>query len=170
MPPPASKDVIEKTESDLRELRDILAIAGKIQQAEGRAKFLKDESYVKTEEFKAHKEKIDGASKQLLAAIARIRKDKEVRHHDDDDGVEIDKYLNGASEENGMTKLRPLPGNRGRGRGGRVRDDFGGSDYRDREFAGESRGQRGGRSGAQTARPGKREKLTDNTESFPEMD
>lgn len=173
VPPPASKDAIEKTETELRELRDTLTIAGRVQQAEGRAKFLHDDSYVQSEEYKGQKEKLDGISKQLLATIARIRKDKELRHHEDDDGVEIDKYLNSDSAENGLTKLRPLPGHRGRGglggRGGRTRDDYDGRNYRDREFEGEGRGRRGGQSGAQTARPGKREKLTDNAESFPEL-
>jgi hypothetical protein len=55
-------------------------MAGKIQQAEGKARFLKDESFVQSDEYKALKEKMDSVSKQLLASIARIRKDKEMRN------------------------------------------------------------------------------------------
>lgn len=107
---------------------------------------------------------MESASKQMLAQIARIRKDKELRQHENDDGVRF-------GEEADLTKLRPtFAGNRG-GRGGR-RDAQGGRErnYRDREFEGETRGgNRGGRGGAQTAKPGKREKLTDNTDAFPEL-
>jgi hypothetical protein len=76
---PASKDQVEKSEKEIIELRDALNMAGKIQQAEGKAKFLKDESFVQNDEYKALKEKMDGVSKLLLASIARIRKDKELR-------------------------------------------------------------------------------------------
>jgi len=55
-------------------------MAGKIQQAEGKARFLKDESFVQSDETKALKEKMESVSKQLLASIARIRKDKEMRN------------------------------------------------------------------------------------------
>ena len=54
-------------------------MAGKIQQAEGKAKFLKDESFVQNDEYKALKENMDCVSNLLLASIARIRKDKELR-------------------------------------------------------------------------------------------
>lgn len=109
------------------------------------------------------KEKMDGVSKEMLASIARIRKDKELRSFVNDDGVDVD------DDESGLTKLKPS-GNRGR-RGGRGREDYGvRGDYRDREFEGEARDKRGGRGGAQTARPRIREKLTDNTESFPNLD
>jgi hypothetical protein len=77
---PAARDQLEKSEKELIELRDALNMAGKIQQAEGKARFLKDESFVQSDEYKALKEKMDSVSKQLLASIARIRKDKEMRN------------------------------------------------------------------------------------------
>jgi hypothetical protein len=115
--PPSSKDGLEKSEKELIELRDALNMAGKIQQAEGKARFLKDESFVQSDDYKAIKEKMDGVSKQLLASIARIRKDKEMRQHENDEGADAEND----GERDGFTKLRPS-GNRGR-RGGRGRDD-----------------------------------------------
>lgn len=41
--PPSSKDAIERSEKELIALRDTLNMAGKIQQAEGKARFLKDD-------------------------------------------------------------------------------------------------------------------------------
>ena len=67
---------------------------------------------------------MESATKQMLAQIARIRKDKELRQHENDDGVRF-------GEEADLTKLRPtFAGNRG-GRGGRrgVRRMGGGHRY-----------------------------------------
>ena len=44
--PPASMDDIERATKELRELRDSMNVAGKLTQAEGKARFLKDESFV----------------------------------------------------------------------------------------------------------------------------
>lgn len=64
-------------------MRDALTVTGKMQQAEGQAKFMKDDSKIKSEEYLALKAKMEGASKSLLATIARIRKDQELRHRED---------------------------------------------------------------------------------------
>jgi hypothetical protein len=70
--------------------------------------------------------------------------------------------------ESGFTRLRPTTASRGR-RGGRApRDERdASSDFREREFDGT--GNRGGRGRAKSVRPAKKEKLTDNTELFPEL-
>lgn len=44
--PPASMDDIDRATKELRELRDSMNVAGKLTQAEGKARFLKDESFV----------------------------------------------------------------------------------------------------------------------------
>lgn len=73
--PPTSADNVEKSEKELIVLRDSMQMKGKMEQAEGKARFLKDNSFIETEEYKQFKEKIDGASKTLLAQIANIRKE-----------------------------------------------------------------------------------------------
>lgn len=77
--PPSSTEDVERVTKELRDLRDSLNVAGKMSQAEGKARFLKDESFIETEEYKGQKEKMDAASKTMLAQIARIRKDAELR-------------------------------------------------------------------------------------------
>lgn len=73
--PPSSQEAVEKTEKELRDLKEALNLTGRMQQAEGRAKFLKQESHITSEEYLTDKAKIEGISKPLLAAVARIRKD-----------------------------------------------------------------------------------------------
>lgn len=58
---------------------------------------------MQSEDYKALKEKMDGVSKQLLASIARIRKDKEMHQQQNDDGADADND----GERDGFTKLRP---------------------------------------------------------------
>lgn len=91
--PPTSLDTMEKSEKELIELRDMMQLKGKMEQAEGKARFLKDDSFIQSDEYKSSKDKIIGAPKQLLATLARIRKEQESYQRNSDDGVEVDEDL-----------------------------------------------------------------------------
>ena len=44
--PPVAKDMMEKSEKELIELREMMQLKGKMEQAEGKARFLKDVSFI----------------------------------------------------------------------------------------------------------------------------
>lgn len=44
--PPVSKDMMDKSEKELIELREMMQLKGKMEQAEGKARFLKDDSFI----------------------------------------------------------------------------------------------------------------------------
>lgn len=71
----------------------MLKVKGEMEQAEGKAKFLKDDSFLETDAYKANKEKLEGANKHLLAQIALLRKEQENIEKSADDGVEVDEDL-----------------------------------------------------------------------------
>lgn len=107
--PPVSQDGVAKSEKALIELRDTMKMRGKMDQAEGKARFLKDNTFIETDDYKEIKEKMDGVSKELLATLNRIRKEHESHQRDADDGVEIDE-LDDMDEEQvdaRFTRLRP---------------------------------------------------------------
>lgn len=49
--PPTEVDQIEELDKQLKQLRDALKLKGEIEQAEGKAKILKDNSYVESERY-----------------------------------------------------------------------------------------------------------------------
>ena len=57
--PPTDRDEAEKAVKTLASLRDTLKIAGKIEQAEGRARLTGDNSYTENDEFKSLKEEYE---------------------------------------------------------------------------------------------------------------
>ena len=79
---------------------------------------------------------MDGVAKTVVAAIARIRKDKEIKSLEDG---ELDR------DQDGFTRLQPgYAGMRGR-RGGRGREFTALRNERDWEFEDDGRAKRGGR-------------------------
>ena len=60
IPPPVEAKDLEKTQRMITDLRDALQCKGKLEQTEGKAKFLRDDSYIKTDEYVEDKKKFDG--------------------------------------------------------------------------------------------------------------
>ena len=107
--PPSDTSEAEKTVKTLASLRDALKLAGKIEQAEGKARLTGDDSHVEGEEYKAMKEeygKIEYAITKKVDSIKHMTKfgtKLNLNNYDDDDEF-VDKETGGAA---GYTRLRP---------------------------------------------------------------
>ena len=72
--PPIDATEVEKTAEKLKSVRDALKIKGKLEQAEGKARFLKDKSHIESEryiEMKASFEKLDFETRKAVEAVFR---------------------------------------------------------------------------------------------------
>ncbi len=113
--PPSDTSEAEKTVKTLASLRDALKLAGKIEQAEGKARLTGDDSHVEGEEYKAMKEeyeKIEYTITKKVDSIKHITKfgtKLNLNNYDDDDEF-VDKETGGAAA--GYTRLRPNNNNR----------------------------------------------------------
>ena len=138
--PPTDQSDCEKVNKLLQELRGALELAGQLEQAEGKARFLKDDSHTQTEEYTKMKEEyeaLDYALKKKVENIkhmskhgAKLRLNSFIDEDEDDDEEDFSAEFDGAAASN-YTQLRPS--NRGRGGGGYGRGDRGGQGKGDRQ-------------------------------------
>jgi len=70
--PPTELDQLENTNERLVRLRDALKLKGQMEQAEGKARVSKDESYVTGPEYEALKAKFDAAEEGVRKNVQNI--------------------------------------------------------------------------------------------------
>lgn len=84
--PPTQLDQIDPCNKKLVALRDALKLRGKIEQAEGKAKFSKDNSIVEAEDHLGAKAKYEELDAETKAAVDKIKsKIRFTRNNADDD-------------------------------------------------------------------------------------
>ena len=131
--PPTDQTDCEKVNKLLQELRSALELAGKLEQAEGKARFLKDDSHIQTEEYTKMKEEYEALDYSLKKKIenikhmskfgSKLRLNSFIDEDDDDDDEEdFSTEFDGGAASN-YTQLRPSNRGRGGGRGGYGRGD-----------------------------------------------
>ena len=107
--PPVDSSEAENTVKTLTTLRDALKLAGKIEQAEGKARLTGDDSHVESDEFKSMKEeyeKVDYAITKKVDSIKHMNKfgTKLTLNNYDEDDEFADREAGSAA---GYTRLRP---------------------------------------------------------------
>lgn len=74
MSPPVDATEVEKTAEKLKAVRDALKTKGKLEQAEGKARLLRDKSHVEAESYAEMKqgfEKLDFETRKAVESVAR---------------------------------------------------------------------------------------------------
>lgn len=107
--PPTEYEQLPGMQETLQQLREALKMKGQMEQAQSKAKLLKDESWVKGEGFELLRQKLGGIDSEMLKKLDTVKREQLnwASSNDYDEGFNIDQEMSDEEIGQRFTRLKP---------------------------------------------------------------